>query len=199
VKRIRIRTLLLSAVFALVAGCAGGGTGGRLQTAGDAEVFDLGLDTTLDWARVKAPRREQWTIDGAPLNQLTIISRIKAGEHVFLGARERRGRPDGPWFRPGMRPDEVRDILVDGLREAGWANVQATNLRPAGFGPVPGLRFDLDLDNPGGLVYRGLATAAEREGRLTVLVWIAPAEHYYRRDVEAVARMFDSLRFVKEP
>ena len=197
--RVPTQTLVLAALLAFVAGCAAGGAGGRLQTAGDAAVFDLGLETTLDWARMKAPRREQWTIDGAPLNQLTIISRIKPGEHVFLGARERRGRPDGPWFRAGMRPDDVRDIIVDGLREAGWANVRATGLRPAGFGPVAGLRFDLDLDNPGGLVYRGLATAAERDGRLTVLVWIAPAEHYYGRDVDAVSRMFDSLRFVKGP
>lgn len=187
------RQLLLCLLFALLAGCAG--SGGKLQTAGNATVFDLVLETELDWARMKGTRREQWTIDGAPLNQLSIFSGIKPDEHVFLGTRERRSRPDGPWFRPGMRPDEVRDIILDGLRGAGWANVVASDLRPASFGEVPALRFDLDLDNPSGLVYRGLATAAERDGRLTVLVWIAPAEHYYGRDVEAVAQMFDSLRF----
>ena len=42
-----------------------------------------------------------------------------------------------------------------------------------------------------------VGTAAEREGRLTLLVWIAPAEHYYDRDAEAVSRLFDSLRFVE--
>ena len=75
--------------------------------------------------------------------------------------------------------------------------VRGSALRPANWGPAPGLRFELALDNPGGLQYRGLATAAEREGRLTLLVWIAPAEHYYGRDVEAVSKMFDSLRFVE--
>ena len=189
------RALLGAALIILLASCAG--AGGRLQPAGNATVFDLQLETSLDWARLKAPRQEQWTIDGAPLNQLTIISRVKPDEHVFLKARERKRRPDGPWFRPGMRPDEVRDIILDGLRQAGWANVRGRELRPAAFGGVPGLRFELDLDNPGGLVYRGMAAAAEREGRLTVLVWIAPAEHYYGRDAEAVSRMFDSLRFVK--
>lgn len=192
-----LRTVALLATLALLAACASGGAGGRLQEAGGARVFDLALDTDLDWARLKAPRQEQWTIDGAPLNQLIIISRIKPGEHVFLGARERRSRPDGPWFRPGMRPDEVRDIVLDGLRGGGWANVRGSALRPAAWGPTPGLRFDLALDNPGGLQYRGLATAAEREGRLTLLVWIAPAEHYYGRDAEAVSRLFDSLRFVE--
>jgi len=195
VTRPLIRALLLLMAVLLLAACSS--TGGRLQQAGDATVFDLGLETSLDWARVRTPRQEQWTIDGTPLNQLVIISKVRANEHVFLSARERKGRPDGPWFRPGMRPDEVRDIIVDGLRGSGWANVRASNLRPAAFGAVPGLRFELDLDNPSGLVYKGLATAAERDGRLTLLVWIAPAEHYHGRDVDAVSAMFDTLRFVK--
>jgi hypothetical protein len=193
--RTLLRAALVAAAIVLVSACAG--AGGRLQEAGDATVFDLHLDTSLDWARVRQPRIEQWTIDGAPLNQLSIISRIKPREHVFLSARERSWRPDGPWFRAGMRPDEVRDIVLDGLRGAGWANVEASNLRPVSWGGVPGLRFEIDLDNPNGLVYRGMATAAERDGRLTVLLWVAPAEHYYGRDAEAVGRMFDSLRFTK--
>lgn len=186
------RGALLALALVLVAGCGGN----RLQKAGDAAVFDLQLETRLDWARSRAPRQEQWTIDGAPLNQLMILSRIKPREHVFLRAKERSWRPDGPWFRAGMRPDEVRDIVLDGLRGAGWANVEGRDLRPVRWGGTPGLRFDLDLDNPNGLVYRGMVTAAERDGRLTLLVWIAPAEHYYGRDAEAVGRMFDSLRFV---
>ena len=39
------------------------------------------------------------------------------------------------------------------------------------------------MTNPGGLIYQGTAAAAERDDRLTVLVWMAPEEHYYGRDV----------------
>ena len=191
--RFLVRAALMAAALMLVVACGGN----RLQKAGNASVFDLQLTTDLDWARIRAPRQEQWTIDGAPLNQLMILSRIKPREHIFLSAKERSWRPDGPWFRAGMRPDEVRDIVLDGLRGAGLANVKASQLRPVRWGETPGLRFELDLDNPNGLVYRGLVTAAEREGRLTLLVWIAPAEHYYGRDADAVGRLFDSLRFVK--
>ncbi|MBP6596254.1 MAG: hypothetical protein KA187_04520 [Arenimonas sp.] len=189
------RTLVCVLMVAMLAACSSGGS--RLQSAGDAEVLNVALDTGLDWARERSGREELWTIDGAPLNQLVIISRVKPGEHVFLGTRERKSQPDGPWFRAGMRPDEVRDIILDGLRGGGWANVRASDLRPAKFGALPALRFDLDMDNPSGLVYRGLVTAAEKDGRLTLLVWVAPAEHYYGRDIEAVTRMYDSLRFVK--
>lgn len=180
--------------LAALAACATGG-GNRLQAAGEAEILNIQIDTDLDWARMRATRMEQWTIDGAPLNQLNIISRVKPGEHVFLKARERKSRPDGPWFRPGMRPDEVRDIILDGLRGGGWVNVRASNLRPAKFGAVPALRFEIDLDNPSGLIYRGMVAAAENEGRLTLLVWLAPAEHYYGRDAAAVSKMLDSVRF----
>lgn len=191
------RALVLAAAIGLLAACASMAPGGTLQTSGEARVFDLALDTELDWARIRGVRMEQWTIDGPPLNQLTIVSRVKPGEHVFLGDHERRRRPDGPWFRAGMRPDELRDIIVDGLTGSGWANVEATGLRPARFGDVPAVRFLLAMDSPSGLVYRGMAAAAERDGRLTVLVWFAPAEHYHGRDEAAVAAMLDSVRFVE--
>jgi hypothetical protein len=112
-------------------------------------------------------------------------------------AREKKSRPDGPWFRAGMRPDEVQDIIVDALRGQGWANVASRDLRPQRFGDADGLRFELDLTNPDGLVYKGSVAAVERGGKLTVLVWKAPAEYYAGRDADAVGKMFDSLRFVK--
>lgn len=188
-----LRCLVMMALAGLLAACAG--AGGRLQEAGAVAVFDLRLDTSLDWARIRGRRNEIWTIDGTPLNQLTIVDRVRDGEHVFLQARERRTRPDGPWFRTGMRPDEVRDVILDALRGGGWADVEASGLRPQRFGAVPGLRFEFSLTSQRGLHYRGMAAAAERGGRLTLLVWMAPREHYFDRDQAAVAAMFDSLRF----
>lgn len=174
------------------------GAGGRLLKADSSiEVCDIQLDTSLDWARVKRPRQELWTIDGLALNRFVVICGIKPNEHVFLLTRERKRRPDGPWYRPGMRPDEVRDVLLDALREGGWSNVESSNLRPANFGGVDGLRFDVVLTERNGLIYKGSFGAAEHKGRLTQFFWMAPAEYYYDRDVVAVNRMIDSIRFVK--
>jgi hypothetical protein len=191
----RLRLLLLAALLALLAGCAGGG---RLVKAQEGvRVFDLAFDTDLDWARTRLSRIELWTIDGLPLNEFVVISKVRPNEHVFLSARERKSRPDGPWFRSDMRPDEIRDVLLDALRQDGWNQVAASNLRPARFGGVDGLRFDVQLTHDNGLVYRGTFGAAVHEGRLTHWFWLAPAEHYYGRDVAAVNRMFDSARFVE--
>lgn len=95
-----------------------------------------------------------------------------------------------------MRPDEVRDIVLDALRGEGWTSVEAAALRPAKFGEGAGLRFDLDLVNQSGLIYKGTAAAAERQGTLRRLLWLAPVEHYYGRDHAAVAQMLDGVRFV---
>jgi len=188
-----MRTLALLLLLTL-AGCASN----RLVKANAGiEVFDMQLDTGLDWARIKRPRQELWTIDGMPLNRFVVISGIRPNEHVFLLRRERAHRPDGPWYRPGMRADEIRDVVLDALREGGWSNVQSSNFRPANFGGVAGLRFDATMTERNGLIYKGTFGAAEHGGRLTQFFWMAPGEYYYDRDVVAVNRMMDSIRFVK--
>lgn len=191
-----LRPACALALLLLLAACAAGG--GRLVTAGSGiRVFDMQVDTSLDWARMRLPREEVWTIDGVPLNRFVVFSQVKPNEHVLLEARERKRRPDGPWYRPGMRPDEVRDVVLDALRANGWANLQAGNLRPARFGNAEGLRFEAVMTSSNGLVYRGLFGAAERQGKLTHFFWAAPQEYYYGRDIEAVERMFASIRFVE--
>jgi hypothetical protein len=193
--RTAIRWWLLALLVATVAGCSGGG---RLVKAREGiKVFDIVVDSDLDWARMHQSREELWTIDGIPLNRFVVISRIRNNEHVFLQARARTRRPDGPWFRPGMRPDEVRDVVLDALRQDGWSRVSASNLRPARYGSVDGLRFDADLTADNGLVYKGTFGAAERNGRLTLFFWLAPVEYYHGRDIAAVEHMFQSIRFVE--
>lgn len=191
---LRPRLLLPPVLALLLAACAGGQ---QLQKAGDANAFDMQLVSTLDWSRIKRPRFEAWTIDGTDLNLLRIYSGVRANEHVFQTVRQKNSRPDGPWFKPAMRPDEIRDVVLDALREEGAANVAGGDLRPHRFGGTDGLRFDFTMTSANGLDYRGTAAAAVRNGTLTLLLWYAPAEYYYDRDVAAVSRMLDDMTFVQ--
>lgn len=190
---LRLKTFAAALAVLALAGCAAN----TLQRAGASTVFDLRLDSTLDWARIKGARQETWTIDGTRLNQLRIYSNIKPGEHVFMARKEKASKPDGPWFRSGMRPDELRDLVLDGLREEGAVNLDSGELHPHRFGAVDGLRFDFAMSNADGLNYKGTVAAVEREGMLTSLVWMAPSEHYYGRDADAVGRMLDTMQFVR--
>ena len=187
------RYLVITVVMLVLSAC----TNQRLVKTGEAKVFDMQVDTKLDWSRIRADRTEVWTIDGTALNRLLIVSRIRSGEHIFLDGKERRSRPDGVWFKAGMPAVEVQTLILDGLRERGWTNVTASSLRPASFGEANGLRFDVNLISQNGLIYRGTVAAAERNERLTIMLWTAPLEHYYPRDQQAVNQMLDKMMFIK--
>ncbi len=176
----------------LIAACGGGGplvrpgpnpAGGRLM-----------IDSDMEWTRISASRHQVWTIDGELLNRLYLIPNVREREYIFLGQRQSRRRPDGPYYHRGMRADELRDLIADGLRAAGAVNVVDKNLRPADFAGREGLRFDFSLSNEEGLKYQGMAAAFEHERGLALAIFMAPSEYYYPRDAARVDRMLGTLR-----
>jgi hypothetical protein len=184
------------ALLLTLIGCVS--AGGKLVKAGSTvPVFDMEMQTSLDWAKQRWGRFETWTIDGGQLNEFVVFSKIKPRENVFLGFRETKRHPDGTWYKLGMRPDELRDLILDGMRNQGLANVESSNLRPASVSGATGIRFEMKFTNANGLNYGGTVMALERNERLTVLVWDAPLEYYHGRDIEAVNKLIDSVRFVK--
>ena len=188
-----LRLLLLSVLIALLGACASGGalvTPGRTTAGGG-----LSIDAGMEWTRMGGTREQLWTIDGPTLNSLHLIARVREREFIFLGERQTRRRPDGAFYHRGMRPDELRDLIVDGMRAAGAVNVEASNLRPVDFGGREGLRFEMAMDNESGLKYRAMAAAFEHEKGLALALYYAPAEYYYPRDEAKVSAMLDSLRW----
>lgn len=188
-----LRLLLLSVLIALLGACASGGplvTPGRTTAGGG-----LSIDAGMEWTRMGGTREQLWTIDGPTLNSLHLIARVREREFIFLGERQTRRRPDGAFYHRGMRPDELRDLIVDGMRAAGAVNVEASNLRPVDFGGREGLRFEMAMDNESGLKYRAMAAAFEHEKGLALALFYAPAEYYYPRDEAKVNAMLDSLRW----
>jgi hypothetical protein len=184
--------LALAATMLLAAACS---SGGPLVTPGPNPAGgDLRIDSEMEWTRFSERRSQWWTMDGQQLNLLYLIPAVRPGEYIFLGRRQTTRRPDGPFFRPGMRADEVRDLIVDGLLAAGLVGVQVHDLRPDDFGGREGLRFEMSMSNQQGLKYQGMAAAFEHDERLALALFLAPSEYYYPRDAAKVARMLDSLR-----
>jgi hypothetical protein len=185
------RALIAWTLLSLLTACGGG----RLVQPGTAQAGDIVVDTPLAWSRFTFPRYQIWTIDGIALNRLYFIPSVRNGEQVFLERRASKRHPDGPVYRTGMRPDEIRDLLLDAFSESGAVGVTSGELRPARFGGHDGLRFEFQASTDTGLLYRGQALAAERGDTLAVVVWMAPAEYYYDRDAANVSRLLDSARF----
>lgn len=185
--------LIAFTALLLLIGCSGGGPLVRpgTHTIGSNLVIDAGME----WTRMSGYREQLWTIDGPQLNSLHLIPSIREGEFIFLGQRQTRRRPDGAFFHRGMRADEVRDLVTDGMRAAGAVNVTASELRPATFSGREGLRFDMRMSTSDGLKYRATVAAFEHEKGLALAMFYAPAEYYYPRDEAKVSAMLDSLRW----
>lgn len=188
-----IRLMLLALSLALLTACA---AGGPLVTPGTQRVGSrLTIDAGMEWTRMQGVREQLWTIDGPQLNSLHLIPQVREREFIFLGKRQTARRPDGAFYRRGMRSDELRDLIVDGMRAVGAVNVVVSNLRPANFGGREGLRFEMAMANETGLKYQAMAAAFEHENGLALALFYAPAEYYYPRDQAKVSAMLDTLRW----
>ncbi len=152
------------------------------------------LDTPVEWSRFGDSRVELWTRDGTRLNQLQFVGDVEPGQHVFRSRRESQRRPDGAYFRSGLDGLALQALVLDGLAELGAVKPMARGLQPARFGDGEAVRFEIDTSNQDGLVYRGIAQASVHRGKLFVMLFLAPGEHYFERDAALVRRMFDSAR-----
>lgn len=188
------RLLLICALIALLSACASGGRPLVLPGPNPAGSR-LSLNSEMEWTRISAHRFQLWTIDGELLNRLYLIPSVRERDYIFLGSRQTKRRPDGAYFKPGMRADELRDLIVDGLAASGAVNIAPSNLRPTTFGDREGLRFELSLANEEGLKYQGMVAAFEHDKELALAIFLAPSEYYYPRDAEKVSRMLDTLRW----
>ena len=194
----RLRTPLFAiAVACLLAACAGASTTSRLVEPGTQQAGRLTLQSEMEWTRASAQRFQMWTMDGELLNLLYLVPEVREGDYIFLGARQSKRRPDGPYYHPGMREDEIRDLITDGLLGAGFIGVDTSNLRPSQFGEHEGMRFDIAMANPEGLAYQGYVAAFEHERGLALAIFIAPREYYFPRDGAKVSKMLDTLRWQK--
>ncbi|MCU0753566.1 MAG: hypothetical protein MUE46_00375 [Xanthomonadales bacterium] len=165
----------------------------RIRPGEDVSLGELTLTSPVGWSQRGYGRERYWTIDGPALNSIAIFQNVREGEHLLLLPRGRR-RDEGAIYRTAMSEAEVQELFADALQSLGLVNVSATGLRPAAFGSRPGFRFELRYDTPRGLSYRGLVLAEIDAGTLSYLVYDAPAEYYYERDLASVEALLASLR-----
>ncbi len=192
---VRRGCVIFALCLALCLALAGCGVGGALvkpgPTTGGGKLM---IDSEMEWTRMGMSRYQLWTIDGELLNRLYLIPNVREREYIFLGQRQTKRRPDGPFYKRGLREDELRDLILDGLRAAGTVNLESRNLRPVNFSGRDGLRFEFSMANEEGLKYQGMAAAFEHEKGLALALYMAPSEFYYPRDEAKVSKMLDTLR-----
>jgi predicted small secreted protein len=186
--RTRVSTLLAVLAALVLTGCVMQGMGG-----GDEASVGNGVQVTAEpgFAQIHIATMRYWTRHGTGLDELHFYTGIKSGQPLFRPAGK---RPiDMPVFNARMTPNDIEDLTVASLQKNGFQNVRASALRPCPFGSAQGFCFDLLLANEEGLEMRGRALAATRNQVLDLLVFTAPAEHYYAQLSPAIERIFASI------
>ncbi len=181
--------LLAISVALLLPGCVMQG-----MDAGDVTSVGNGVSVTAQpgFAQIHIATMRYWTQHGTGLDELHFYTGIKSGQPLFRPAGKQPR--DLPVFDARMTPGDIQDLAVASLAQNGFAHVRASALKPCPFGSAQGFCFDLELANDEGLQMRGRATMATRNQLLNLVVFTAPAEHYFAVVNPAVERIFGSIR-----
>ncbi len=137
---------------------------------------------------------EIWTVDGFRLQSLFLFEGVPDGDPLF----PKTGIPKErlPVFRGTMQASEVSQLVVASLSRLGNNAIEARNLRPAGFGTLPGFRFELAYISPTGLKFDGMAVGTVNRGVLHLILFTGARSYYFPKYRDAVERLFDSIEFI---
>jgi hypothetical protein len=126
------------------------------------------------------------TIDGPLLNNFYLTDGLAVGRSIVRTPQKSRPMPV---VKAAMSETEMAEFVIDTVAAFGYERVTSANLRPSLFGSVNAVRFDLTAATDSGLEIDGIAQVAEKAGKLHVMVFLAPREHYFgalKSEVESV-------------
>ncbi len=148
----------------------------------------------IAWAKQTAVGSKDtiWTVDGVELNVLRFLPAIQEGD-ALIRQSGRRSEDIVP-YKDDMLPNDVADLMVTDLTKLGYQAVSYSNLAPASFGADTGFRFDLVMSTPGGLNMQGKVLAAQRDGGLDAIMYLAPSEYYFGKYAQTVEQIFRSVK-----
>ena len=183
--------ILTTGLFALLlSGCAGYKP---VDSSMTADVGDsVSVSPQVAWSKLNFGSNTVWTIDGVGLNEMRFLTGIKSGDPLL--AVPGVAKKDMATFQSMMLPDEVMELVGSTLGKLQYRQIRTTGLKPVPFGGATGFRFDLNFANDDGLLFKGTAEFAERQGKLDLLLFIAPAEYYFDRYSPVVDRVFASVQ-----
>jgi hypothetical protein len=131
------------------------------------------------------------TTDGPLLNRLYLVDGLAPGDFMVRPAAKERPTPT---YRTGMAPTELVELVADSVSALDYQRVETANLRPGKFAGADGLRFDISAATKEGLEMAGTAEVAEVDGKLYVILYVAPKEHYFGAGLGEIEQIMASAR-----
>jgi hypothetical protein len=187
----RLAPLLAAvALVALLPGCFQKTTpwdpiGGRYDS-GNWIGARFALDLPEDWMMLNFVEDGLVaTRDGFNLQRIR-VRKIKFGED--LPHTKKKVSED-------MAPHALAEVLLDDLRSDGTANaLKVIETRPATIAGGKGFRTLVSFKDGHGLRFKAVLCGVVAEGRAWQIIYVAPARHYFDRDLPAFDAALASLR-----
>lgn len=175
----------------ILAGCAG------VDLVAAGKPADLGdgvsVVPTVAWARIHAVSGpSSLTIDGIGLDEVRCYTGIAPGKPI-IDISDLSNKEIGV-YSTSMLPHDIMELLAANMEKLGDQDVHTSELAPVKFGATEGFRFDLSYLTKEGLEMKGEARAAQRDGKLDVLLFVAPAEYYYALRQSDADQLFASIQ-----
>ncbi|MDP3854125.1 hypothetical protein [Phenylobacterium sp.] len=131
------------------------------------------------------------SIDGPLLNRLYLTDGLVPGE--FLVKPVRKEQPT-PTVRKDMSASERLEFVSDSVAALDYQRVVLVKPRPAKFGQASAVRYDLTAQTQEGLEIKGTGLVSEAGGKVYVILYLAPAEHYFAANLAEVETILGSAR-----
>jgi len=190
-----IAAVTFAAALLLLAGC---------MTVVDAPVgtYKVGRGHQVSlgrhWADVSAIMLDRshgvhvLSVDGPLLNRLYLSEGLGAGDSLVKSTVKEKPTPT---YKTDFSPTETVEFVADSVAALGYQKVETSHLRPGRFGNEDGLRFDLVAKTTDGLDVSGSAMIAQKGGRLYVILFLAPTEHFFGDAAPEIDAIMNSVQF----
>jgi len=133
------------------------------------------------------------TKDGVGLNQVYIVT-VEDGTKMIKSPDKAKNFPT---YEKGLSQLKQVEFVTTNLSRLGFANLEPSAVEPAVVGGVDGIKMQLSGQYPNGLNMKGKVAMAENDSGLNLVMYMAPAMHYYGKDVAEVDGLINSIRFTE--
>lgn len=137
---------------------------------------------------------EIWTLDGVGLNELYFVSGLEPGMTLFRDLSKKENPL--PTFQAGAGLTEIPEFYESSVRvQLQTSLFETKSVEPTKFADRPGIKFQFEYgvkDSP--LIRKGVAVGTLIDGKLHMIVFVAPALHYFDRDLPKAERIIASAK-----
>jgi hypothetical protein len=160
-------------------------SGGRYDS-GNWFGARFALDLPEDWMRLEGVEDGLVaTRDGFNLQRVTLRKMKFGGDLPYTKKKVTKG----------MSPQELAEVLLDDLRSNGNVlSLKVLDTRPASLAGQKGFRTTVSFKDGHGLRWKGVLCGVVAESRAWQVSYVAPARHYFDRDLPAFDAAVASLR-----